>query len=176
MERRTDRGSRHSAQRGGFYRLAPVAALALLLSVVLAGPAFAHHKPGHQVPPGQDKPPTGGVHDNRGTVKIHEGGSEPSPIMRNQPQVCEFHVHMFKFHADQTLTISIVGQGGPNVAGASELTATTVLTDDGGEARYPAQGALTDWEDGNYKLTVDTGRGGPGQQNKHKVFKIDCAA
>jgi hypothetical protein len=169
LERRTNRGSRHSARQGGFYRLAPVAALALLLSVVLAGPAFAHHKPGHPVPPGQDKPPTGDVHDNRGTVKIHEGGSEPSPIMRNQPKVCEFHVHGFKFHADQDLTISIVGHGGPNAG--DDSWAGTATTDGSGEFREPTTGAF-ELEDGMYKLTVGTGHGNGG---KHKVFKIDCA-
>src|SRR5207253_126821 len=56
---------------------------------------------------------TGQPHDNRGTVKIHEGAGEPAPLMRNQPQVCAFHIHAFKFYPGETLTFSIVGQGGP---------------------------------------------------------------
>lgn len=140
----------------------PVAVLAAFL---LAGTALAHHKPDHT-----GGPPSGnGPHDNRGTVKIHEGATEPAALMANQPQVCAFHVHMFKFHANQELGISIVGQGGANVAGPDTYT-STVTTDANGDARDPGTGSIT-LADGMYKLTVDTGRGA----GKHKVFKVDCA-
>jgi hypothetical protein len=150
-------------------RLAPMVVIALVASALLAGPTLAHHKPGHQTPPGQG--PGTGVHDNRGTIKVHEGDGEPSALMSNAAQVCEFHIHMFKFHAGQTLTISIVGQGGNP---GSSTYADTVTTDANGDARSPATGAITGFADGSYKVSVDTGRGGPGKQDKHKVFQVDC--
>jgi hypothetical protein len=138
--------------------------VALVAALLLAGSALAHHKPSHT-----GGPPTGNdPHDNRGTVKIHEGAAEPAAVMSNQPQVCAFHVHMFKFHANQELGISIVGQGGSNVAGSDTYTAT-VVTDANGEARDPDTGSIT-LSDGMYKVTVDTGKGA----GKHKVFKIAC--
>jgi hypothetical protein len=136
-------------------RLVPLAALALLFGALLAGPAVAQEP-----------------HDNRGTVKIHDGAGEPSPVMRNQPKVCDFHVHGFKFHADQVLTIDIAGHGGPNAG--PDTYHSTMTTDSNGEARDPATGSIT-LADGMYKLDVGTGRTA-GQQNKHKVFKVDCAA
>jgi hypothetical protein len=179
-----------------------VLTLAFFGATVLAWPAFGHHKPGHPTPPGQadkpgkdkpdkdkpkkdkpdkdkpkkdkpDKPPKDGVHDNRGTIKVHEGAGEPSPLMRNQPQVCTFHIHGFKFHADQLLTITIVGQGGANVAGPDSWGPQSVTTDSDGEFRVPAAGAIQ-LADGNYKVSVDTGRT-QGRQDKHKVLHIDCA-
>lgn len=138
--------------------------VALVSALLVAGSALAHHKPGHTGGPPSGNDP----HDNRGTVKIHEGAAEPAAVMSNQPQVCAFHVHMFKFHANQELGISIVGQGGSNVAGTDSYTAT-VTTDANGEARDPDTGSIT-LTDGMYKLTVDTGKGA----GKHKVFKIAC--
>jgi hypothetical protein len=137
--------------------------VALASTLLVAGSALAHHKPGHTGGPTGNEP-----HDNRGTVKIHEGSGEPAAIMSNQPQVCSFHVHMFKFHANQELTISIAGQGGANVAGPDTYTAT-VTTDANGDARDPDTGSIT-LADGMYKLTVDTGKGA----GKHKVFKVSC--
>lgn len=138
--------------------------VAVVAALLLTGTALAHHKPGHT-----GGPPSGnGPHDNRGTVKIHEGAGEPAALMANQPQVCAFHIHMFKFHANQELGISIVGQGGANVAGPDTYT-STVTTDANGEARDPEAGSIT-LDDGMYKLTVDTGKGA----GKHKVFEVDC--
>jgi hypothetical protein len=91
--------------------------------------------------------------------------------MRNMPQVCAFHIHMFKFYPGTTLTVSIVGHGGN--AGPSTYE-DTVTTDANGEARSPATGAITTFADGTYKVSVDNGRGGPGKQDKHKVLKVDC--
>jgi hypothetical protein len=129
-------------------------AVAILLMAVLAGPALAKKDPS-------------AVHDNRGTVKIHEGAGEPAAVMASQPQVCEFHVHGFKFHDNQELEISIVGHGGN--AGPS-VYESTVTTDENGEFRDPASGAIA-LSDGTYKLTVATGHGNGG---KHKKLMIDC--
>lgn len=145
-------------------RPVPMLLVAVMAAFLVAGTALAHHKPGHTGGPPTDNDP----HDNRGTVKIHEAATEPAALMANQPQVCEFHVHMFKFHANQELGISIVGQGGPNVAGPDTYV-STVTTDANGEARDPDTGSIT-LEDGMYKLTVDTGKGA----GKHKVFNVDC--
>src|SRR5690242_9798599 len=43
-----------------------------------------------------------GAPGNNGTVKIHEGGSETEPIVRNEPHVCTFHLHFFFADAAQT--------------------------------------------------------------------------
>ncbi|HUP82631.1 MAG TPA: hypothetical protein VM284_00385 [Candidatus Limnocylindria bacterium] len=139
--------------------------VALASALLITGSALAHHKPGHTGGPPSGNDP----HDNRGTVKIHEGATEPAALMASEPQVCSFHIHMFKFHANQVLGISIVGQGGANVAGPDTYT-STVTTDANGDARDPDTRSIT-LADGTYKLTVDTGKGA----GKHKVFKVDCA-
>jgi hypothetical protein len=187
-------GGKISRHGSWIARLVLMVAIAMIGTAMFAAPTLAHHKPGHAQGPTKpkdkgdhgkkpdkpkdkggnngkkpDKPKDGGVHDNRGTVKIHEGAAEPSPVMRTQPQVCTFHVHAFKFHADQLLTVSIVGHGGPNAGPSSYQGSAT--TDSTGEVRVPATGAIT-LADGMYKLTVGTGHGNGG---KHKVLKIDCA-
>src|SRR2546422_32396 len=68
--------------------LASAAALLLALGLVLApaAPALAQTDPS----------------GNNGTVKVHDGGLEPSPEIRNQPHVCTFHLHFFFADAAQT--------------------------------------------------------------------------
>ena len=34
---------------------------------------------------------------NNGTMKVHEDEPEPSPVRKNQPKVCDFHLHGFNF-------------------------------------------------------------------------------
>ena len=53
--------------------LVAMAVLALMMSAFLPGAVRAQQP-----------------HDNRGNVKIHDGAGEPSPIVRNQPKVCDF--------------------------------------------------------------------------------------
>ncbi|MDP8905387.1 MAG: hypothetical protein M3N29_08750 [Chloroflexota bacterium] len=146
-------GVRHRSSNAAILaRLIAVLASLALLFVAFTGAAFAQN-------------------GNRGTVKIHDGAGEPDPEVRNQPKVCDFHIHAFFFHAEQELTFTIEGHGGPNAG--PDTYQNTVITDEDGEARDPATGSIS-LAEGMYKLTVDTGMGGPGQQNKHKVFKVEC--
>ncbi|MGZ8474687.1 MAG: hypothetical protein ACXWWQ_00485 [Candidatus Limnocylindria bacterium] len=100
---------------------------------------------------------------NRGTVKIHETGSDQDD-RRNEPQVCDFSLHFFGGNPNEAGTFRIeawppTGDGEPASTGA-------YMTDDDGNAiatppRLP---------DGQYKLFWETGEG----HAKHKVFKVDC--
>src|SRR5437773_5174603 len=85
--------------------------LGLSLLGLAAGSAFAQTGP-----PG-----------NNGTVKVHDGGTEPSPETRNQPHVCTFHLHFFFADAGQTGAWWIRSWP-PTGAGATVLTGT-YLTD-----------------------------------------------
>jgi len=78
----------------------------------------------------------GNTAGNNGTVKIHEGGTEPSPEIKNQPHVCTFHLHFFFADAAQTGTWWIkswspTGDGTVVLSGAYQ-------TDVNGEFRTPA--------------------------------------
>ena len=102
-----------------------------------------------------------------GTVKIHDDETEPSPVQKNQPKVCDFHVHGFNFDGGASGTYWIEAHkwgGSPVESGAWTADAagnwrTEVLT----------------LPDGHYKLYADqTSPAAPGGQ-KHKVFKVSCA-
>src|SRR5439155_6464037 len=76
---------------------------------------------------------------NNGTVKIHEGATEPSPEVRNEPRVCTFHLHFFFADAAQAGTWWIKAWP-PTGSGATVMTGT-YLTDVNGEDRQPKAGA-----------------------------------
>src|SRR5437773_7536478 len=86
---------------------------------------------------------------NNGTVKIHEGATEPSPEVRNEPHVCTFHLHFFFADAAQAGTWWIKAWP-PTGSGATVMTGT-YLTDVNGEDRQPKAGAY-ELPDGHYKL------------------------
>ena len=81
-------------------------------------------------------------HGNNGDVKTHEGAGEPSPIEKDQPQVCTFHIHGLKFDANSSGTWDIEGQGGDKVAGPSTADGTW-KADASGNWRSPEAGALS---------------------------------
>ena len=109
---------------------------------------------------------TGDPPGNNGTVKIHEGDGEAEPLVRNEPHVCNFHVHWFSFDDLESIDWEIrawppTGDGQTVVASGS-----TVL--EGGEGRT----AVMSLPDGHYKLYSDS-VAAPGGE-KHKVFWVEC--
>jgi hypothetical protein len=109
---------------------------------------------------------------NNGTVKIHEGAGEPSPVTKDQTHVCTFHVHALFFDAGQTLTFEI--RSWPPTGDRSVVLSGTIQTDASGEGRAPLAGAYS-LDEGHYRLTVDTGNGRP-TNDKHKEFWVECGA
>jgi len=108
---------------------------------------------------------------NNGTVKIHDGGTEPSPKVRNQPHVCSFHLHFFFADAGQAGAWWIRSWS-PTGSGATVLTGNYV-TDANGEFRTPAEPGAYTLPDGHYKLFWE---GRSSSNIKHKVFWVRCAA
>jgi hypothetical protein len=109
---------------------------------------------------------------NNGTVKIHEGAGEPSPVTKDETHVCTFHVHALFLDAGQTLTFEITSW--PPTGDRSVVLSGTIQTDASGAGRAPATGAYS-LDEGHYRLTVDTGNGRP-TEDKHKEFWVKCAA
>src|SRR5258705_4584539 len=108
---------------------------------------------------------------NNGTIKIHDGGTEPSPEVRNQPHVCTFHLHFFFADAEQAGAWWIRSWS-PTGDGATVLTGT-YLTDANGEYRTPAEPGAYTLPDGHYKLFWE---GRSSSNIKHKAFWVRCAA
>jgi hypothetical protein len=112
------------------------------------------------------------VPGNNGTVKIHDDAGEPSPITKNQPKVCTFHIHAFNFDPGQVLTYTISQQP---PTGRAQVHSGSITTDASGNGRDPASTAIS-LPDGHYKLDVNTNGAVPiAAQDKHKVFKVQCA-
>src|SRR5205809_4378440 len=132
-------------------RLLAVAAATVLLGIG-AGSVIARDAPG-----------------NNGTVKIHDGATEPSPEVKNQPHVCTFHLHFFFADAGQAGDWWI--ESWPPTGDRGTVLAGTYLTNANGEDRQPEEGAYQ-LPDGHYKLFWE----GRNTQNvKHKVFWVKCA-
>ena len=106
---------------------------------------------------------------NTGTVKIHDGASEPSPEVRNQPHVCTFHLHFFFADPEQSGTWEIQ-EWSPGDKGVVVMTGTYDTFGDG-QDRQPETGAYN-LPDGHYKLFWD---GDTGKHTKMKVFWVRCA-
>ena len=107
---------------------------------------------------------------NNGTVKIHDGPTEPAAEVRNQPHVCTFHLHFFFADPVQAGTWEIQ-EWAPGDKGIVVLNGTYDTAGDG-EDRQPEQGVY-ELPDGHYKLFWD----GDLDTNKHdkmKVFWVDC--
>ncbi|HKG57320.1 MAG TPA: hypothetical protein VKA85_08730 [Candidatus Limnocylindrales bacterium] len=106
---------------------------------------------------------------NNGTVKIHDGAGEPSPDVRNEPQVCTFHIHFFFGDTHQT-GAWVIRKWAPGAKGAVVLSGTYDTGTDR-EDRQPAIGAY-ELPDGHYKLFWD---GDTDKHEKMKVFWVKCA-
>src|SRR2546426_98253 len=128
--------------------------LAVLLALGSAGAALGQSDPS----------------GNNGTVKIHDGGLEPSPEIRNQPHVCTFHLHSFFADAAQAGTWWI--ESWPPTGDRTVVLSGAYLTDTSGEFRTPPEPGVYDLPDGHYKLFWE---GRSTTNVKHKVFWVDCA-
>jgi hypothetical protein len=106
---------------------------------------------------------------NNGTVKVHEGGGEPHPEVRNQPHVCKFHLHFFFADAGQSGNWEIQ-KWAPGPKGAVVLSGK-YETDSNGEDRDPDSPGFYELPDGHYKLFWD---GDTGKHDKMKVFWVKC--
>jgi hypothetical protein len=109
---------------------------------------------------------------NNGTVKIHDGGLEPSPVIKDETHVCTFHVHFFFADSGQqgSWWIEPWSPGGDK---KTTVLSGNYLTDKNGEYRTPASPDAYSLPDGHYKLFWE----GRNDQNvKHKVFWIKCKA
>ena len=104
---------------------------------------------------------------NNGTVKIHDDEPEPSPVRKNQPKVCDFHIHGFNFDSASSGTYRIEGH---KWGGTPVKSGTWGPADEDGEWRTE----VMTLPDGHYKLYVkQTSPETPGGY-KHKVFKVRC--
>src|SRR2546423_368426 len=123
--------------------------LAILLALTSAGAALGQSDPS----------------GNNGTVKVHDGGLEPSPEIRNQPHVCTFHLHFFFADAAQAGTWWI--ESWPPTGDRTVVLSGAYLTDSNGEFRTPPEPGAYDLPDGHYKVFWE----GRNTTNiKHKVF------
>ena len=131
-----------------------IAAGALVLTALAGQATFANDTPG-----------------NNGTVKIHEGASEPSSEVRNEPHVCTFHLHFFFADPEQAGTWEIQ-KWAPGDNKGTVVLAGTYDTAGDGEDRQPETGAYG-LPNGHYKLFWD-GDLDTGKHDKMKVFWVDC--
>ena len=134
-------------------RLGFVAAGALVLTALAGHAAMANDTPG-----------------NNGTVKIHEGATEPASEVRNEPHVCTFHLHFFFSDPEQAGTWEIQ-EWAPGDKGTVVLEGDYDTAGDG-EDRQPEEGAYG-LPDGHYKLFWD-GDLDTQKHDKMKVFWVDC--
>jgi hypothetical protein len=107
----------------------------------------------------QDNPPGW-----NGDVKIHEGAGEPSPVTRDEPKVCSFHLHAFNFDSQEQVDWWII-KGEPFDT-LPVLTGQTVTNTDG-----VFVSTVYSLSEGHYKLFWAGEQAGGA---KHKVFKISC--
>jgi len=105
---------------------------------------------------------------NNGTVKIHDGATDTEPIIKNEPQVCTFHLHFF--FADPFQSGSWWIRSWPPTGDRSVVLSGSYNTDPTGEFRWPASGS-TSLDPGHYKLFW---QGDESNLIKHKVFWVNC--
>lgn len=102
---------------------------------------------------------------NNGTVKVHEGASEITASLADDPQVCTFHLHFFFGDAGQTGTWSVDQAAPTGTAGG--VLAGTYTTNGSGEDQTVEFGLPV----GHYSLTW---QGADPQNLKHKTFWVTC--
>jgi hypothetical protein len=126
------------------------ATLGLCLAVSLAGTATLA---------------AGGPAGNNGTVKVQDGALDPTPVVKNEPHVCTFHLSFFFADAGQVGDWTIDQQ--PPTGRAQSVLRGSYLTDATGHDRTVEYGLPA----GHYKLYWD----GRNDQNlKHKTFWVTC--
>ena len=108
-----------------------------------------------------------------GDVKIHSGNTEDEPIVDNEPKVCSFHLHGFKFDPNSTVDWKIDTH--PPTTPVETVRSGTITMDANGNGRTPAANAqppVFSLPNGHYKLYWQQ-HGSPGSAD-HKVFWVDC--
>jgi hypothetical protein len=105
---------------------------------------------------------------NNGTVKIHDGATDTEPIIKNEPQVCTFHLHFF--FADPTQSGTWWIQSWPPTGDMTTVLSGSYSTDSTGQDRQPPSGVYT-LDNGHYKLFWT---GDESNLIKHKVFWVNC--
>ncbi|MEA2608934.1 MAG: hypothetical protein QOJ75_1177, partial [Chloroflexota bacterium] len=118
-----------------------VVRLVILMSVVLLA-AFALLAPVAAAPTGAP--------GNNGTVKIHDGGTDDQPIIKNEPHVCTFHLHFFFADAGQTGAWWI--KSWPPTGKSATVLSGAYTTNAKGEYRTPATPGAYTLPAGHYKL------------------------
>ena len=109
---------------------------------------------------------------NNGTVKVHDGATEPDPAVRNQPHVCTFHLDFFFGDAGQSGDWWI--ESWSPAGDRSEVLAGSYATDGSGGDRQPDAGTYS-LPNGHYKLYWEGDENPGGNTNlKHKVFWVEC--
>lgn len=144
---------RRTRSRAGVLRTAGwLVAAALVAVAALAPAAQATDAPG-----------------NNGTVKIHDGGREPSPQIKNQPHVCTFHLHFYFADAGQKGSWWI--KSWPPTGNRTTVLSGKYTTNSRGEYRTPASPNAYSLPAGHYKLFW---QGRNSKNVKHKVFWVNC--
>jgi hypothetical protein len=145
---------------GNRRRTRVAAAGALPLAVLLGSTLLGAPSASAAKPPG----------DN-GDVKIREVVDGEVSTEKHEhaddPKVCDFLIEAFNYDADTELIWDIVK--GPGFKGEPVEEGTFTVDDKG----FGRSDPITDLTDGQYKLNV-TFDGARSNDEKHKVFKIDC--
>ena len=105
---------------------------------------------------------------NNGTIKIHESPGEREPAMANDPHVCLFHVHGFKFDNNSTGEAWI--ESWPPTGNRSQVWHGTWSAGNSGEWRT----ADIRLADGHYKAYAKQMNEPTPGGDKQKVFWVEC--
>lgn len=133
-----------------------------LLTAIATFAIFAFPVSAHTDPPG-----------NNGTVKIHDD-FEAEPIRRNEPHVCDFHVHAFGLDSAQQGDFEI--QSWPPTGTKTKVYGNSYTAN--GDGEYISGEIVL--PDGHYKLFFEGRDAAPpngvidAQNVKHKVFWVEC--
>ena len=105
---------------------------------------------------------------NNGTVKVHDGSAEVSPVTHDDPHVCTFHLHFLFADGGQAGDWRI--ESWPPTGDRTIVLAGSYLTAADGEDRRPEIAAYS-LPDGHYKLFW---KGSTDHAWKQKVFWVEC--
>lgn len=105
---------------------------------------------------------------NNGTIKIHESPGEREPAMANDPHVCLFHIHGFKFDDNSTGEAWI--ESWPPTGNRSQVWHGTWASGNTGEWRT----ADIKLANGHYKAYAKQMNEATPGGDKQKVFWVEC--
>jgi hypothetical protein len=105
---------------------------------------------------------------NNGTIKIHESPGEREPAMANDPHVCLFHIHGFKFDNNSTGQAWI--ESWPPTGNGTQAWSGTWSAGNTGEWRT----ADIQLANGHYKAFAKQMNEATPGGDKQKVFWVEC--